>query len=115
MTHRSAVPVSPAFERIARGAQFRDRVAIVVKASPKAIFLALHNVGALTDRSRSAPHHAAETAAWPQAPRGVDVDGHGGVGRSPAGSKQGRGMTGNSEGRRVATGGTSWLRLHHRR
>ena len=44
MTHRSAVPVSPAFESIARGAQFRDRIAIVVKASPKAIFQALHDV-----------------------------------------------------------------------
>ena len=44
MTHPSAVPVSPAFERIARGAQFRDRIAIVVKASPKAIFRALHDV-----------------------------------------------------------------------
>jgi len=30
LTHRSAVPVSPAFESIARGAQFRDRIAIVV-------------------------------------------------------------------------------------
>jgi len=39
-----AVPVSPAFESIARGAQFRDRIAIVVKASPKAIFQALHDV-----------------------------------------------------------------------
>ena len=44
MTHRLAVPVSPAFESIARGAQFRDRIAIVVKASPKAIFQALHDV-----------------------------------------------------------------------
>jgi hypothetical protein len=44
LTHRSAVPVSPAFESIARGAQFRDRIAIVVKASPKAIFQALHDV-----------------------------------------------------------------------
>jgi hypothetical protein len=44
LTHRSAVPVSPAFESIARGAQFRDRIAIVVKASPKAIFQALHEV-----------------------------------------------------------------------
>jgi len=44
LTHRSAVPVSPAFESISRGAQFRDRIAIVVKASPKAIFQALHEV-----------------------------------------------------------------------
>ena len=44
MTHRFAVPASPAFERIARGAQFRDRIAIVVKASPKAILQALHDV-----------------------------------------------------------------------
>jgi hypothetical protein len=44
LTHRSAVPISPAFESIARGAQFRDRIAIVVKASPKAIFQGLHDV-----------------------------------------------------------------------
>ena len=31
-------------KRIARGAQFRDRIAIVVKASPEAIFQALHEV-----------------------------------------------------------------------
>ena len=41
---RSPVPPSPAFEATARGAQFRDRVAIVVKAQPEAIFVALHNV-----------------------------------------------------------------------
>lgn len=44
MTHRSAVPVSPAFESVARGAQFRDRIAIIVKASPETIFHALHHV-----------------------------------------------------------------------
>lgn len=44
MTHRSAIPVSPAFEGIARGAQFRDRIAVVVHASPTAIFQALHDV-----------------------------------------------------------------------
>ena len=44
MTHRSAVPGSPAFDGIARGAQFRDRIAIVVNASPAAIFQALHQV-----------------------------------------------------------------------
>jgi hypothetical protein len=44
MTHRSAVPVSPAFESIARGAQFRDRIAIAVKGSPEAISRALHEV-----------------------------------------------------------------------
>ena len=48
MTHRSAVPVSSAFESIARGAQFRDRIAVVVKASPETIFQALHAV-ALSD------------------------------------------------------------------
>jgi hypothetical protein len=44
MMHRSPVPVSPAFEALARGAQFRDRIAIVVNASPRAIFQALHEV-----------------------------------------------------------------------
>jgi hypothetical protein len=42
--HRSPVPASSAFEVIARGAQFRDRIAIVVEASPEAIFQALHDV-----------------------------------------------------------------------
>jgi hypothetical protein len=40
MTHRSAVPASLALESISRRAQFRDRIAIVVKAPPKAIFQA---------------------------------------------------------------------------
>ena len=44
MTRRSPVPPSPAFEATARGAQFRDRIAIVVKASPEVIFQALHQV-----------------------------------------------------------------------
>ena len=44
MTRRSPVPSSPAFEATARGAQFRDRIAVVVKASPEAIFQALHEV-----------------------------------------------------------------------
>ena len=39
-----AVPGSPAFDGIARGARFRDRIAIVVQASPAAIFQALHDV-----------------------------------------------------------------------
>jgi hypothetical protein len=40
MTRPSAVPASPAFDGIARGAQFRDRIAIVVQAPPAAIFQA---------------------------------------------------------------------------
>ncbi len=44
MTRRSPVPASPAFGVTARAAQFRDRIAIVVKAPPEAIFEALHNV-----------------------------------------------------------------------
>ena len=44
MLHRSPVPVSPAFEAIAWGAQFRDRIAIVVQAPPEGIFRALHTV-----------------------------------------------------------------------
>src|SRR5262245_36881700 len=42
--HRSPVPSSPAFETIARGAKFRDHIAISVAASPEAIFTALHEV-----------------------------------------------------------------------
>ena len=44
MTRRSPVPSSPAFEATARGATFRDRIAVVVKAPPEAIFQALHEV-----------------------------------------------------------------------
>jgi hypothetical protein len=44
MTRPSAVPASPAFDGIARGAQVRDRIAIVVQAPPAAIFRALHEV-----------------------------------------------------------------------
>ena len=44
MTRPSAVPASPAFDGIARGAQVRDRIAIVVQAPPAAIFQALHEV-----------------------------------------------------------------------
>jgi hypothetical protein len=44
MTHRWAIPVSSVFESITHGAQFRDRIAIVVKASPEAIFQALQGV-----------------------------------------------------------------------
>jgi hypothetical protein len=44
MTRRSPVPPSPAFEATARGASFRDRIAVVVTAPPEAIFQALHGV-----------------------------------------------------------------------
>ena len=44
MGHRSSVPASPAFESFSRGAQFRDRIAIVVTASAEAIFQALREV-----------------------------------------------------------------------
>ena len=44
MTRRSPVPASPAFEVTARAARFRDRIAIVVKAPPAAIFQALQEV-----------------------------------------------------------------------
>jgi hypothetical protein len=44
MTHRVAVPVSPKFEAVARDARFRGRIAIVIQASPAAIFQALHDV-----------------------------------------------------------------------
>jgi hypothetical protein len=44
MTRHLPVPPSPAFEAAARGARFRDRIAVVVKATPEAIFQALHEV-----------------------------------------------------------------------
>jgi hypothetical protein len=44
MTRRSPVPPSPAFEATARGAQFRDRIAVVVQAPPEALFQSLHDV-----------------------------------------------------------------------
>jgi hypothetical protein len=44
MTRRLPVPPSPAFEATARGVQFRDRIAVVVRASPEAIFQAVHQV-----------------------------------------------------------------------
>ena len=44
MTRRSPVPPSPAFEATARDVPFRDRIAVVVKAPPEAIFQALHEV-----------------------------------------------------------------------
>src|SRR5215203_604305 len=44
MTRRSPVSSSPAFEAAARGATFRDRIAVVVKAPPEAVFQALYEV-----------------------------------------------------------------------
>jgi hypothetical protein len=43
-TCRSPVPASPAFEALAQGAQFRDRVVVRVTASPEATFRALQEV-----------------------------------------------------------------------
>jgi hypothetical protein len=45
MPQRLAIPASPAFEAVAQGARFRDRIA-VVKAPPEAIFKALAAGGA---------------------------------------------------------------------
>jgi hypothetical protein len=42
------IPNSPAFEAAAGGSQFRDRIAVLVTASPDAIWRALHKVS-LTD------------------------------------------------------------------
>jgi pimeloyl-ACP methyl ester carboxylesterase len=44
MSRRSPVPASPAFDAIARGAQFRDQIAVAVTASPEAIFRALRDI-----------------------------------------------------------------------
>ena len=44
MSHRSPIPASPLFDAVADGAQFRDQIAIVVKASPDAIFRALREI-----------------------------------------------------------------------
>ena len=44
MTERLPVPPSAAFDAVARGAQFRDRIAIVVRAAPEHLFQALRQV-----------------------------------------------------------------------
>jgi hypothetical protein len=44
MAPRLPIASSPAFDAAAHGAQFRDRVAVVCRASPEAIFQALHEV-----------------------------------------------------------------------
>jgi hypothetical protein len=44
MMRRSPVPPSPAFDATARDVAFRDRIAVVVKAPPEAIFRALNEV-----------------------------------------------------------------------
>lgn len=121
MTHRSAVPVSSAFESIAHGARFRDRIAIVVKASPEAIFQALQDV-ALRDMKLAwalgafvswqllcAIRRKAERAATatPRARIRWST-----VRATVAERSQ---HDGNSEGRRVATGEEPWLRSHHTR
>ena len=54
MTRRSPVPSSLAFEGTARGAKFRDRIAVVVKASPETTFQALHEVDAARHEVRLA-------------------------------------------------------------
>lgn len=44
MTPRLAIPTSATFEAIARGAQFRDRIAIPARATPEALFRAFETV-----------------------------------------------------------------------
>jgi hypothetical protein len=44
MSRRSPIPASREFNAVADGAQFRDQIALVVRASPEAIFHALHEI-----------------------------------------------------------------------
>jgi hypothetical protein len=44
MSHRLPIPKSLAFQALAAGAQFRDRVAVRVRAAPAAVFEALRRV-----------------------------------------------------------------------
>ena len=44
MSGRSSIRASPAFDAVAHGAQSRDQVAVVVRASPEAILRALREV-----------------------------------------------------------------------
>jgi hypothetical protein len=44
MMHRSPAPPSPTFDALAVDAQFRDRIAVAVAASPEAIFEALRDL-----------------------------------------------------------------------
>jgi hypothetical protein len=44
MPLRLPIPASLAFEAVAQGARFRDRIAVVVQAQPGEIFEALHEV-----------------------------------------------------------------------
>ncbi len=57
MTRPSAVPASAAFDAIARDAQFRNRIAILVQAPPAATLQALHEVVLRCRHSLSASSH----------------------------------------------------------
>jgi hypothetical protein len=54
MTRRSSAPSSPAFEDTTRGATFHDRIAVVVKGPPDAVFQVVR-----ADRSPTADRDAA--------------------------------------------------------
>ena len=70
MSRRSPVRASLAFDALAHGAQFRDQIAIVVKASPDAIFRALRAIR-LSDMKLAwligRNPISAITARWPHA------------------------------------------------
>ena len=93
VTNRSPVSPSPVFEAVARG------VAAVGAFFVRVVHFIMQRQQ-LLGITRRAELPPADTLVF---------------GRSPADGRPGRGMTGNSEGRHVATGEEPCLRSHHTR
>ena len=78
MTRRSPIPPSPAFEVWTRGVQFRDRIAVVVKAPPAAIFQAPREVitgsAAQLHRVHQAPKRQLLRGRFAGAPKSTPAD-----------------------------------------